>query len=163
MKKFSGIACLTLTVLLGSAGTSWGADYEKGRAATQSGDFATALREFRPLAEKGDARAQSGLGWMYANGFGVPQDYKTAMKWFSLAAEQGFADAQYSLGVMYGLGQGVLQDNIYAHMWWNIAAVSGYKKASANRDIIAKEMTPAQIEKAEQLAQECVRKEYKGC
>ena len=48
-------------------------------------------------------------------------------------------------------------------MWSNIAALSGYKDASKNRDLIAKKMTPTQIEKAQELARECVRKEYKGC
>ena len=69
--------CLTLAVLLGSTGTSWGADYEKGLAAYNRDDFATALREFRPLAEQGDADAQNNLGRMYRKGEGVPQDYKT--------------------------------------------------------------------------------------
>jgi len=61
--------CLTLTLLLGSVGTSWGADIYKGVDAYDSGDFATALREFRPLAEQGVAFAQFSLGVMYA--FGV--------------------------------------------------------------------------------------------
>ena len=63
---------------------------------------------------------------------------------------------------MYALGDGVIQDNVYAHMWWNIAASSGHKNASKNRDIIAKEMTPAEISAAQKLARECVRKKYKG-
>lgn len=41
---------LTLAILLGSGGTSWGADFNKGVAAYDSFDFATALREWRPLA-----------------------------------------------------------------------------------------------------------------
>ncbi len=32
------------------------------------GDYATALRIFRQLADQGDARAQYNLGYMYANG-----------------------------------------------------------------------------------------------
>ncbi len=48
-------------------------------------------------------------------------------------------------------------------MWFNIAAASGDKEASKNRDIVAKELTPTQIEKAQKLASECVAKEYKGC
>ena len=48
-------------------------------------------------------------------------------------------------------------------MWSNIAAASGHKDASTKRDMIAKKMTPAQIAKAEKLASECIRKEYKGC
>jgi hypothetical protein len=48
-------------------------------------------------------------------------------------------------------------------MWWNIAASSGNKGAVKNRDIVAKQMTPSQLEKAQDLARECVRKKYKGC
>ena len=65
---------------------------------------------------------------------------------------------------MYGLGTGVLQDYVRAHMWFNIAAISGKSKtASKNRDIIVKRMNSNQIETAQKLARECVRKKYKGC
>nr|ALS56026.1 putative Sel1 domain protein repeat-containing protein [uncultured bacterium EIL107F05] len=142
---------------------SWGADFQKGLTAAKNGDFATALREWTPLAEQGNASAQFNLGIMYGNKRGVPQDHKTAVKWYTLAAEQGNATAQYNLGVMYDRGWGVLQDDLYAHMWWNVAASIGDEDASENRDSIAKEMTPADISKAQQLARECVAKNYKGC
>jgi uncharacterized protein len=100
----------------------------------------------------------------HRNGQGVPQNHKTAVRWDRLAAEQGNASAQFNLGFMYGKGRGVLQDYVRAHMWLNIAASSGESKnASKNRDIIAKRMTPSQLEKAQDLARECVRKKYKGC
>jgi uncharacterized protein len=104
-----------------------------------------------------------GVGVFRKLGNGVPQDYKTAVKWYTLAAGQGVANAQVNLGAMYGLGRGVLQDYIYAHMWGNIAASNGHETGDELRDAVAKEMTASQIEKAEQLARECVRKEYKGC
>ena len=85
------------------------------------------------------------------------------MKWYKLAAEQGHASAQTNLGTMYDDGQGVLQDYIRAHMWFNIGASSGDKDASQNRDIVAQRMTPSQIETAQKLARECVKKNYKGC
>ena len=81
----------------------------------------------------------------------------------TLAAEQGHPHAQFVLGIMYDHGQGVPQGNMYAYMWWHIAASSGDKDASKYRDDIAKEMTPAQIEKAQKLARECVAKKYKDC
>jgi hypothetical protein len=143
--------------------TSRGADFNKGLAAYQSGDYVTALREFRPLAEDEHACAQHHLGFMYAKGEGVPQDDKTAVKWYTLAAEQGYAGAQTNLGLMYYTGRGVLQDYVYAHMWLHIAATSGYKKASQFRDTAAKKLTSAEIAKAEKLASECVAKKYKGC
>ena len=100
---------------------------------------------------------------MCDNGFGVPQDYKSAVKWWTSAAEQGLAEAQFNLGVMYDNGQGVLQDNVHVHMWYNISAYNGDIKASENRDLIAKRMTPSQIEKAQTLARACLAKEYKDC
>ena len=93
----------------------------------------------------------------------IPQDYKQAVKWYTKAAEQGDADAQYNLGLMYANGQGVPQDNVYAHMWFNLGAANGNEPASKNRDIIAKRMTTADISKAQSLARECLKKNYKGC
>jgi hypothetical protein len=139
-----------------------GVMYDKGRGVTQ--DDKTAVKWYRLAANQGNAQSQSNLGNMYDAGRGVPKDYKTAVKWYRLAAKQGYADAQYNLGVMYGLGTGVIQDNVYAHMWFDIAASSGKSKnASKNRNIVAKRMTPSQLETAQKLARECVRKKYKGC
>ena len=64
---------------------------------------------------------------------------------------------------MYFNGNGVIQDNVYAHMWWNIAASSGNDAAVIDRDMVAKKMTAADISKAQELARECVKKNYKGC
>ena len=163
MKNLTATICLAVALLLGSAGVSWSQDFQKGLAAAHSGDFATALREWTPLAKQGNADAQYNLGVMYNEGKGVPQDDKTAVMWHRLAAEQGYADAQGNLGAMYAMGKGVIQDNVYAHMWLNFAASSGKENASNNRDIVAKEMTPSQLETAQKLARECVRKNYKGC
>ena len=55
MKTFTATLCLTLTILLGSAGMSASAVFQKGLDAYQRGDYATALREWKPLAERGDA------------------------------------------------------------------------------------------------------------
>ena len=79
MKKLTATLCLTIAVLLGSVGVSWGADYQKGLTAYRSGDYATALREWKTLAEWGYASAQYSLGRMYEDGTGVPKDYKTAI------------------------------------------------------------------------------------
>ena len=60
--------------------TPAGADYDEGKAAYERKDYATALREWRPLAEKDDATVQYNLGAMYENGRGVPQDYVQAIR-----------------------------------------------------------------------------------
>ena len=161
MKK-SLLAQFLLLVLLVSP-MSFGADFQKGVTAAENGDYATALREWMPLAEQGYASAQNNLGGMYESGDGVPQDDQTAVKWYRLAAEQGVPKAQLHLGVRYGLGRGVLEDNVYAHMWSNIAASQGIDKGSKARELVAKKMTPQQIGEAQKLARECVAKNYKGC
>ena len=101
------------------------ADIDKGFAAYEKGDYATALREWEPLAEQGDDRAQYNLGRLYLDGHGVPQDYSTAVKWYTLAAEQGFAKAQFNLGQMYRKGEGVPQDYATAVKWFSLAAEQG--------------------------------------
>jgi hypothetical protein len=123
MRLLTVTICLTIVVLLGSAGVSWSAEPVNGYClagtkhshspiagkcsdAYESGDYATALREFKPLAEQGDVSAQYNLGQMYRDGEGVPENAEIAMKWYRLAAEQGLADSQYNLGVMYRDGQG---------------------------------------------------------
>ena len=83
-------------------------------------------------------------------------------RWKSLA-ENGDAFAQYNMGLMYAKGDGVIKDNVYAHMWGNIAASNGNENGGKLRDLIAKLMTATQIEKAQDLARECIRKKYKGC
>ena len=138
-----------------------GTMYYQGKGVSQ--DDKTAVKWWRLAAEQGHARAQYNLGVMYDNGQGVPQDYKTAVKWYRLAAEQGNAFAQSNLGVMYAQGTGVIQDNVYAHMWGNLGASNGNENGGKLRDFVAKEMTPADISTALELARECVRKNYKGC
>ena len=136
--------------------------YKNGQGVPQ--DYKTAIKWYQLAAEQGNASAQFNLGLLYKKGEGVPQDYKTAVKWYKLAAEQGHASAQNNLGLMYDNGQGVPQDYTRAHMWWNIAASSGKSKnAPKNRDIIAKKMSPTELESAKKLARECVAKNYKGC
>jgi len=168
------------------------------------GDYAEALKIFRPLAEQGNAKAQSNLGVMYNNGQGVTQDYKEAVKWYGLAAAQGDASAQHLLGTMYdngqgvtqdfkeavkwyrlaaaegvaiaqfdlglmhAIGEGVTQDYASAYMWFDLASAAGHADPLAvvgakNRDMVAKEMTPQQIEKAQEMARACQARNFKGC
>ncbi len=86
---------------------------DAGRAAYERQDYATALREFRPLAEQGDAMAQNFLGVMYKQGQGVAQDDQAAMQWWRKAAEQGNIYAKTFLGFMCknGHGQGMPQND----------------------------------------------------
>ena len=86
------------------------ADYESGYAAYWRGDYQTAYREWRPLAEQGDAQAQYNLGMMYESGKGVAGDSAEAVKWHRRAAERGYLEAQLRLGVMHDNGEVVTKN-----------------------------------------------------
>ena len=94
---------------------------EDGQAAYQKGDYATALKIYRPLAEQGNASAQTALGVIYEHGQGVPQDFVQAVIWYNEAAYQGDPDAQSNLGAMYANGWGVPQDYAQAVVWYRQA------------------------------------------
>ena len=101
--------------------------FADGRAAYDRGDYATALRLWRPLADQGNPAAQYNLGGMYASSRGVsqgvPHDLVQAYKWFSLAASRA-------------------QKNDLRE-----AAIKA-------RDLVATAMTPARIAEAQKLARE---------
>ena len=107
-------------------------DFQKGLAAAKSGDFETALKEWKPLAVDGDSAAQYNIGLLYDNGWGVLQDYKEAVKWYTLAAKQGDDAAQYNLGNSYRNGEGIPQDYKEAIKWYTLAAEQGDADAQSN-------------------------------
>ena len=119
MKKLLATLCLTIAVILGNVKVSESAEPIDGvclpktkhyhlpisgkcSAAYEAGDYGTAPREFRPLAEQGYPDAQFELGLMYKHGAGVPKDNKEAMKWFKLAAELGYSDAKLIIAAENG-------------------------------------------------------------
>ena len=118
------VAVLVAIGLCASATFCW-AGRAEGVLALQRGDYATALREFRLLAEQGDTIALSLLGYMYHTGQGVPQDNAQAAQWYRRAADQGDAGAQMILGHMYTQGWGVPQDDTVALKWFRLSADQG--------------------------------------
>jgi hypothetical protein len=123
--------CLALVLVVSLSAPAW-ADFEEGVAAYDRGDYATALREWKPLAEAGMRDAQHNLGVMYHQGEGVPQDYGEAVKWYRRAAEAGIPEAQFNLGLMYDQGYGVPQDYGEAMKWYRRAAEQGHADAQLN-------------------------------
>ncbi|HEV2745673.1 MAG TPA: SPOR domain-containing protein [Allosphingosinicella sp.] len=81
------------------------ADVKAGVDAWHAGNYGAAIREWRPLAEKGDADAQFNMGQAYRLGRGVPADLKIAGSWFQKAAAQGHEPAQTNYGLtLYDTG-----------------------------------------------------------
>lgn len=111
-----------------------------------------AVKWFSRAARQEHHIAQYSLGWMYAEGDGVLEDDKEAVKWFLKAAEKGYYKAQYNLGVMYTKGEGVLENDIDAWAWLSIAATNGDIESRKIKNFIARQMSPAQISKAQELS-----------
>ena len=140
MKHYTLILATLLSLLIPvqSCASDYSGLFLKGTNAYMSGDYATALDEFAPLAEEGHSLAHSILGMMHH----------------------------------FGGGESVGKDYVKAYMRYTISyflAITELKMPEEHivskdlRDIIAKKMTPSQIEDAQSLARECVAKDYKGC
>ncbi len=108
------------------------AGYEDGMRAAQNGDYAAALREWQPLADQNHPRALTDLGFMYANGHGVPRDEAKAVELYRRAAELGLPLAQFNLGYTYLHGQGVARDPAEGLRWYERAAKQGFVAAQFN-------------------------------
>jgi TPR repeat protein len=98
--------------------------------------------------------AQYNLGILYSAGRGVAKDEAEAAKWYRLAAEQGYVLAQSSLGLILQNGRGVPRDLIDAYMWLGLASARGDSKAIADRDAVAREMTPVQLAEGQKRVRE---------
>jgi TPR repeat protein len=96
-----------------------------GRAYEKAKDLDAAVAQYLKGADLGNANAQDMLGWMYANGHGVPQDYQQAIAWYRRAADRGDANAQFSVGLMYDTAKGVAQNYEEAASWYRKAAEQG--------------------------------------
>src|ERR1700758_2625563 len=99
---------LALT-LLGSAarGDDPDAQFRQGLAAFNDAAYARARAAWEPLAERGNARAESALGYMYYSGRAAIRDGARAAELFHKAADQGEPTAQSFLAVMYFESDGV--------------------------------------------------------
>jgi len=71
-----------------------------GVEAWQAGNYQEAVRQWRPLADRGDADAQYNLGQAYKLGRGVPLNMNLAEQWYERAARQGHSQAGANLGLI---------------------------------------------------------------
>jgi uncharacterized protein len=124
------LACLLLA--LAAMAPAGAGDLEAGVTAARKGDYATALREWRPLAEAGNPHAQFNLGLLYENGLGVPADSAEAARWYRRAADQDDRQAQAYLAEMYAQGLGVGRDDAEALRWYRRAAQRGDNASQYN-------------------------------
>jgi uncharacterized protein len=147
-----------LVFALIAAGPAAAGPLQAGVAAYNARDYTAAARLLLPLAENGNAKAQTYVGFMFANGRGLPQNYVAAARWYRLASEQGVPVAQFMLGLMYDKGHGVPQDYVLAYKWLNVAVARATPGERAYwvriRDAVASKLTLVQRTAGQDLASE---------
>ena len=124
-KALAQLRMLLVAVVYLTCPAQVAADFEAGTVAFGEGDYATAYKEWLPLARDGDSAAQFSLGVLFSEGLGVEADYAKAVNWYQLAAQQGVVAAQFTLGVLYAQGVGVTADLSESAKWYGQAARQG--------------------------------------
>jgi len=119
------IAATAAAAIAAVSGTAAFADVRAGIEQWRAGNYEAAIREWRPLAEQGNADAQFNLGQAYRLGRGVPADPRTSNMWFERAARQGHAQAEANLAL--ALFQGDERER--AIPWLQRAAERGDRRA----------------------------------
>ncbi len=106
--------------------------FEVGRKAYLDGDYRSAYRILKPLAESGNSDAQKMMGILYDYGQGVDTDPQKALEWYIRSAEQGDPAVQYQVGAKYFKGGDIDQNYAEAVRWWQLAADGGQTEAQFN-------------------------------
>lgn len=122
--RFILLAAAALCFALPSLATP-AEDAKPAQEAYAKRDYAKSLALATPLAQAGNATAQTILGFQYDSGSGVRQDPEQAVAWFKKSAAQGDALGQFGLGTMFARGRGVPKDATEAVKYYRMAAVQG--------------------------------------
>jgi uncharacterized protein len=156
LKALLRSALAAVVILVSAATPTWPSSLSDGANALRRGDYVTAFRKLRPLAERGQAEAQALLALMYQQGSGVPQDAILAAHWYLSAAEQGHVGAQYQLGLLYDKGHGVPPSTVIAYKWLNLAAARAEPRERDYyvriRDAVASKLDTDQLAQAQFLS-----------
>lgn len=131
----------------------------EGCTAFENGDYATAFKTFKRLADNGNFEAKNNVGVLYESGAGVSENKDMALQAYREAAQKRVPMAQYNLGVVTAadhiLGthpqpKQKSQDFIEAYMWFSLAIGHGVEFAEEAREILKKHMNSDEIDQGKQ-------------
>ena len=153
MRHLTGVLLIAAVAAANSPASS--DPLRQGKAAFVRGNYVLAARLLAPMSRR-NPRALAMLGFMYENGFGVPQSYDVAVELYVEAAERGDPTGQYLLGLMYDKGHGVDLDDVLAYKWLSLAAAAAPVRERENylriRDAVGSKMSHHQIIEGQRLA-----------
>ena len=145
------VICMMVPLVSHAFSPDDSSDFSLGWEAYDNGNYETALKVWKPLANNGHVQAQVNLGIMYDYGRGVTEDKLAAAQWYRAAAQQGNMSAQYNLGQMYAQGRGLSKDKKSALKWYTKAAEQGLVIAQYNLGIMYDKGTGTSKDKHESL------------
>lgn len=125
-------AALALVAIFSFLSSPARAGLEEGVTAYQAGDLPLAFKEFRAVADTGNADGQFNVALMYEQGIGVAKDEQQSIVWYEKSAQQGNSNAQFNLAVLYENGRGSAVDFAQANQWYRKAAAQGDALAIGN-------------------------------
>ena len=112
--------------------------YEYGKGVTVNKEKAyfwydKSFRQYKELADNGDADAQLEVGRFYYHGrMRGGEDYVKSIPWFEKSANQGNSDAYNYLGLIYEYAYGVAKDVDKAYNYYLMGAEKGNCYAQRN-------------------------------
>lgn len=119
---------ITLALLCGAvflSPSAAAAGLVEGLRKYEAGDYAGAIEEWQPMAERGNAAALFNLGQLYRLGRGVAADAPRAEEYYRRAGDAGHAGARGVLATLYYFDHGSRQKRGEAIALWRQAAAAG--------------------------------------
>lgn len=135
--KFIGQTALIASLNM-VAGAAF-ADIDKGLAALDGGDVATAASEFQASFEAGEGNGAFYLGRLFEFGLGTDVDMSRAANLYAAGAEVGSILAMNRLGLLYLEGTTLLRDYAEAGRYFCQAAELGDQNGQLNCALMLKE------------------------
>ena len=145
-------AALTLVAFFSFLSGPALAGLEEGVRAYEAGDLPLAFKEFRAVADAGNADGQFNVALMYEQGIGVAKDEQQSVVWYEKSAQQGNSNAQFNLGVLYENGRGTSVDFTEANKWYRKAAAQGDALAIGNLGMLYMRGDGVKVDKKPGLA-----------
>ncbi|HZR60799.1 MAG TPA: tetratricopeptide repeat protein [Xanthobacteraceae bacterium] len=141
--KIARCALLPLALICTAAAAAE-PSFEDGRRAYDFGDYSAAKTIWVALAQAGDARSQTSLGYLYREGKGVARDAETAARWYYRAALRDEPTAQAALCDIHLKGDGVRRDFRTAFFWCELSISGGETSAIGLREHAMRRITAEQ-------------------
>ena len=124
------VALLALGLGAAARAAEDGGDFYDGQDAYRADDYDRAFETWKPLAERGNLRAQYWLAQLFYFGQGVEKDDKVAARWYEIAARRGHLVAMFKLANLYARGDGVAYSENKVIRWYTEAANRGHLKSA---------------------------------